>query len=296
MAWFREREHPATDWKVGIEFEALAQVAGTLDPVPYDGPRGIEAVLRAYSRWGYEPFEENGRAIADPEGRPDRLHRAGRAGGAVGAAVPGRARGGRGARPAPGDRAHHRRRAGGRVPGRRLPPLGNAGDGAVGSQGALRGDAPVPLRPGAPGAGHDVDDRLGAGLLRLRKRAGRRREAAGRAGRPAGGGGPLRQLPGGPGRGLGLAELPHRGLEPHRPGPLRDPPLRLRAGLRGGGLPALRRVGPRRAHGLPAPRGALPRHRRDLLPPLSSRRGCTATRPPWPTGRTSSRCSSPRSA
>jgi glutamate--cysteine ligase len=68
VAWFREREHPATDWKVGIEFEALAQVAGTLEPVPYDGPRGIEAVLRAYSGWGYEPFEENGRAIAAQKG------------------------------------------------------------------------------------------------------------------------------------------------------------------------------------------------------------------------------------
>ena len=43
-------------------------MAGTLDPVPYDGPRGIEAVLRAYSRWGYVPFEENGRAIAAQKG------------------------------------------------------------------------------------------------------------------------------------------------------------------------------------------------------------------------------------
>lgn len=68
VAWFREREHPAPTWKVGIEFEALAQVAGTLDPVPYDGPRGIEAILRAYSRFGYEPFEENGRAIAAQKG------------------------------------------------------------------------------------------------------------------------------------------------------------------------------------------------------------------------------------
>jgi glutamate--cysteine ligase len=68
VAWFREREHPAADWKVGIEFEAVPQVAGTLDPVPYEGPRGIEAVLRAYSRWGYAPFEENGRAIAAQKG------------------------------------------------------------------------------------------------------------------------------------------------------------------------------------------------------------------------------------
>ncbi len=68
VAWFREREHPPAAWKVGIEFEALAQVTGTTDPVAYGGPRGIEAVLRAYSRFGYEPFEENGRAIAAQKG------------------------------------------------------------------------------------------------------------------------------------------------------------------------------------------------------------------------------------
>ncbi len=68
VAWFREREHPPAAWKVGIEFEALAQVAGTTDPVPYAGPRGVEAILRSYSRFGYEPFEENGRAIAAQKG------------------------------------------------------------------------------------------------------------------------------------------------------------------------------------------------------------------------------------
>jgi glutamate--cysteine ligase len=68
VAWFREREHPVGTWKVGIEYETLPQVAGTLDPVPYEGPRGIEAILRAYSRWGYVPFEENGRAIAAQKG------------------------------------------------------------------------------------------------------------------------------------------------------------------------------------------------------------------------------------
>ena len=68
VSWFRERERPSSDWKVGIEFEAIPQVAGTTDPVPYDGPRGIEAVLRAYGRFGYEPFEENGRAIAAQKG------------------------------------------------------------------------------------------------------------------------------------------------------------------------------------------------------------------------------------
>ncbi len=68
VAWFRERERPAASWKVGIEFEALPQVKGTLDPVPYGGPRGIEALLRGFSRFGYSPFEEHGHAIAAQRG------------------------------------------------------------------------------------------------------------------------------------------------------------------------------------------------------------------------------------
>jgi glutamate--cysteine ligase len=68
VAWFREREHPPTEWKVGIEYETLAEVAGSVDPVPFEGPRGVEAALRAFSRWGYEPFEEEGHAIAAQRG------------------------------------------------------------------------------------------------------------------------------------------------------------------------------------------------------------------------------------
>ncbi len=68
VGWFRAHERPAADWKVGIEYEALAEVTGTLDPVPYAGRGGIEAVLRAFSRFGYEPFEEGGHAIAAQRG------------------------------------------------------------------------------------------------------------------------------------------------------------------------------------------------------------------------------------
>ncbi|GAO04205.1 glutamate--cysteine ligase [Anaeromyxobacter sp. PSR-1] len=62
--WFAARERPRADWKVGLEHEKFALAAGTLDPIPYDGPRGVAAVLRAFSRYGYEPFEEDGRIIA----------------------------------------------------------------------------------------------------------------------------------------------------------------------------------------------------------------------------------------
>jgi glutamate--cysteine ligase len=64
VAWFRERERPREDWKVGLEHEKVLLRAGTLDPVPYDGDRGVAALLHAFSRFGYEPFEEEGRVIA----------------------------------------------------------------------------------------------------------------------------------------------------------------------------------------------------------------------------------------
>jgi glutamate--cysteine ligase len=64
VAWFRARETPPPEWRVGIEYESIVQVAGTRDPVPYGGPRGVEAALRGFSRWGYAPFEEDGHAIA----------------------------------------------------------------------------------------------------------------------------------------------------------------------------------------------------------------------------------------
>jgi glutamate--cysteine ligase len=64
VAWFRARERPREAWKVGLEHEKVLLAAGTLDPVPYEGPRGVAAVLRGFGRFGYEPFEEDGQVIA----------------------------------------------------------------------------------------------------------------------------------------------------------------------------------------------------------------------------------------
>jgi glutamate--cysteine ligase len=64
VAFFRRYERSREGWKVGLEHEKIALRAGTLDPVPYEGEGGIAAVLRAFSQFGYEPFEEDGRIIA----------------------------------------------------------------------------------------------------------------------------------------------------------------------------------------------------------------------------------------
>jgi glutamate--cysteine ligase len=64
VAYFRRHERPRDAWKVGLEHEKIPLRAGTLEPVPYEGRGGIAEVLRAFTRFGYEPFEEDGRVIA----------------------------------------------------------------------------------------------------------------------------------------------------------------------------------------------------------------------------------------
>lgn len=68
VAYFRARERPAAQWRVGIEHEKVGLVAGTLDPIPYRGPSGIAALLRGFSRFGHAPFEEDGNVIAAQKG------------------------------------------------------------------------------------------------------------------------------------------------------------------------------------------------------------------------------------
>jgi glutamate--cysteine ligase len=65
VAWFRERERPPAEWKVGLEHEKVMVAAGTTAPVPYGGPSGIGALLRAFTeRFGYAPVEDEGQIIA----------------------------------------------------------------------------------------------------------------------------------------------------------------------------------------------------------------------------------------
>ena len=64
IGWFRARERPPSEWKVGLEHEKVPVVAGTTRPVPYGGPAGIAAFLRGFCRYGYEPFEDDGNIIA----------------------------------------------------------------------------------------------------------------------------------------------------------------------------------------------------------------------------------------
>ncbi len=71
VAWIAAGEKPAAAWRIGTEHEKLVFHTDTLGPVPYDGPRGIRALMEAMiGRYGWEPIKEGDTVIAlkRPEG------------------------------------------------------------------------------------------------------------------------------------------------------------------------------------------------------------------------------------
>lgn len=64
VAYLRSGEKPAEQFRVGMEHEKIGLLAGTLDPIPFTGSRGIEELMLRLPRFGYEPFLEGGRPIA----------------------------------------------------------------------------------------------------------------------------------------------------------------------------------------------------------------------------------------
>jgi glutamate--cysteine ligase len=55
---------PSEQWRIGTEHEKFGFDRKTLKRLPYDGPNGIGALLRAMERFGWQPVEENGKVIA----------------------------------------------------------------------------------------------------------------------------------------------------------------------------------------------------------------------------------------
>jgi len=65
IAWFRAAEKPPAQWRVGTEHEKIGVYLDTGDRVPYEGERGIGALLaRIAEKDGWEPVLEQGRPIA----------------------------------------------------------------------------------------------------------------------------------------------------------------------------------------------------------------------------------------
>jgi len=64
IAYFRVGEKPRERFRLGIEHEKLALRIGSFAPVPYDGPDGIEALLRSIAdQPGFKTITEDGRVL-----------------------------------------------------------------------------------------------------------------------------------------------------------------------------------------------------------------------------------------
>ncbi|MGH8191806.1 MAG: glutamate--cysteine ligase [Rhodanobacteraceae bacterium] len=55
---------PAADWRIGTEHEKFVFRTDDLKPPPYEGERGIGALLRGIEGCGWQPVEEDGNLIA----------------------------------------------------------------------------------------------------------------------------------------------------------------------------------------------------------------------------------------
>lgn len=65
VAWIAEGCKPRSMWRIGTEHEKFVFHTDSLGPVPYEGPRGIRALMQALiDRYGWEPVIEGENIIA----------------------------------------------------------------------------------------------------------------------------------------------------------------------------------------------------------------------------------------
>jgi glutamate--cysteine ligase len=73
IEWFAVGSKPKADWRIGAEHEKIPFWTDGLRPVPYQGPRGIRALMEELiGRYGWEPILEGETIIAlkRPDGEP----------------------------------------------------------------------------------------------------------------------------------------------------------------------------------------------------------------------------------
>ncbi|HEX7074454.1 MAG TPA: glutamate--cysteine ligase [Hyphomicrobiaceae bacterium] len=65
VEWIAEGSKSKDKWRIGTEHEKFVFYTDTLGPVPYEGPRGIRALMEALiDRYGWEPIMEGENIIA----------------------------------------------------------------------------------------------------------------------------------------------------------------------------------------------------------------------------------------
>lgn len=64
VAYIASGEKPKTDWRIGTEHEKFGFRLDDLRPPTFDGERGIEALLKGLTRFGWQAVSENNRVVA----------------------------------------------------------------------------------------------------------------------------------------------------------------------------------------------------------------------------------------
>jgi glutamate--cysteine ligase len=64
VAYLASGARPESEWTIGTEHEKFGFRLDDLRPPTWDGERGIEAMLRGLTRFGWQPYEEKGKLIA----------------------------------------------------------------------------------------------------------------------------------------------------------------------------------------------------------------------------------------
>ncbi|MGE0699496.1 MAG: glutamate--cysteine ligase [Hyphomicrobiaceae bacterium] len=73
VEWFSIGCKPKAEWRIGTEHEKIGFRTDDLGPIPYEGPRGIRALMEELiARYGWEPIHEGDTIIAlkRPDGEP----------------------------------------------------------------------------------------------------------------------------------------------------------------------------------------------------------------------------------
>ena len=69
IEYFAAGNKPRADWRMGTEHEKFGFDTKTLKPLPYDGARGVRAMLEGMTRFGWEPVTEGNNIIALSRGK-----------------------------------------------------------------------------------------------------------------------------------------------------------------------------------------------------------------------------------
>jgi glutamate--cysteine ligase len=69
IEYFAAGNKPRADWRMGTEHEKFGFDKATLKPLPYDGERGVRAMLEGMRRFGWEPVTEGNNIIALARGK-----------------------------------------------------------------------------------------------------------------------------------------------------------------------------------------------------------------------------------